>query len=74
MSTNPYLKTAEMLFTILGGPWSYRKSLISYIAGIMAHAKSFTAITNPTVNSYKRLCRVTKLPAILPGPEGIEVP
>ena len=26
-----------------------------YIAGLMAHARSFAAITNPTVNSYKRL-------------------
>lgn len=26
-----------------------------FVAGIMKHAQSFTAITNPTVNSYKRL-------------------
>ena len=27
----------------------------NWIAGIMKHARSFTAITNPSVNSYKRL-------------------
>ena len=26
-----------------------------YIAGLLQHARSFTAITNPTINSYKRL-------------------
>jgi glutamine synthetase len=26
-----------------------------YLAGILAHARSFTAVTNPLVNSYKRL-------------------
>lgn len=28
---------------------------MSYIAGLLKHAKGFTAITNPLVNSYKRL-------------------
>ncbi|MGV3488337.1 MAG: type I glutamate--ammonia ligase [Tuberibacillus sp.] len=28
---------------------------LHFLAGIMEHARSFTAITNPTVNSYKRL-------------------
>ena len=26
-----------------------------YMAGVLRHARSFAAITNPTVNSYKRL-------------------
>ena len=28
---------------------------LSYVGGLLAHARGFTAITNPTVNSYKRL-------------------
>ncbi|PWK15620.1 type I glutamate--ammonia ligase [Tumebacillus permanentifrigoris] len=31
------------------------KTAKHYLAGILAHARSFAAITNPTVNSYKRL-------------------
>ena len=28
---------------------------LSYVGGLLAHARGFTAVTNPTVNSYKRL-------------------
>ncbi|MFC4766413.1 type I glutamate--ammonia ligase [Effusibacillus consociatus] len=31
------------------------KTARQYLAGILAHARGFAAITNPTVNSYKRL-------------------
>ncbi|WP_148228196.1 type I glutamate--ammonia ligase [Syntrophobotulus glycolicus] len=31
------------------------KIAYNYIAGLMKHSRSFTAVTNPTVNSYKRL-------------------
>ncbi|VVB99236.1 Glutamine synthetase [uncultured archaeon] len=31
------------------------KTAMHFIAGIMAHARALAAITNPTVNSYKRL-------------------
>jgi glutamine synthetase len=28
---------------------------LSYVGGLLAHARGFTVVTNPTVNSYKRL-------------------
>ncbi|WP_068142265.1 type I glutamate--ammonia ligase [Limnochorda pilosa] len=37
------------------GPYQLSKTALSFIAGLMEHAPGFTAITNPLVNSYKRL-------------------
>lgn len=36
-------------------PYELSKVCLQYLAGLMAHVKGFTAITNPLVNSYKRL-------------------
>ena len=40
-----------------GRPTAPRLSEIglAYVGGLLAHARGFTAITNPTINSYKRL-------------------
>jgi glutamine synthetase len=35
--------------------WELSKIALHYIGGLLAHARGFTAITNPLVNSYKRL-------------------
>lgn len=35
--------------------WQLSKVALGYIAGILKHAKAFVAVTNPLVNSYKRL-------------------
>jgi glutamine synthetase len=35
--------------------WELSKTALSYIAGLIAHARGFCAVTNPLVNSYKRL-------------------
>lgn len=37
------------------GKWELSKVALSYIAGLLKHARGFCAVTNPLVNSYKRL-------------------
>jgi glutamine synthetase len=37
------------------GPWGLSKTALSYVAGLLEHARGFCAVTNPLVNSYKRL-------------------
>lgn len=37
------------------GDMKLSKTAYQFMAGILKHAKAFTAVTNPTVNSYKRL-------------------
>ena len=37
------------------GPWQLSTDCLYYIGGLLRHAKGFCAITNPLVNSYKRL-------------------
>src|SRR5437762_2093021 len=36
-------------------PWELSDVALSYIAGLLTHARGFCAVTNPLVNSYKRL-------------------
>ncbi|UWG95611.1 type I glutamate--ammonia ligase [Dehalobacter sp. DCM] len=48
-------KNGKNVFYSPEGPMNLSEDAYHYIAGIMHHAKAFTAITNPTVNSYKRL-------------------
>lgn len=37
------------------GKYELSTTALSFLAGLMEHARGFTAITNPLVNSYKRL-------------------
>jgi glutamine synthetase len=57
------MHTHQSLFTSKGdnaffdpdGPWQLSEVARSYIGGLLDHARAFVAVTNPLVNSYKRL-------------------
>lgn len=57
------MHTNQSLFNLDGtnaffdenGPLKLSETAYQYIAGIMKNARGFTAVTNPLVNSYKRL-------------------
>ena len=46
-----------------GDPYKLSKVARGFIAGLLHHAREITAITNPTVNSYKRLIPGFEAPA-----------
>ncbi|WP_047985208.1 type I glutamate--ammonia ligase [Ornithinibacillus californiensis] len=48
-------KNGENAFFDPSGDLQLSKTAFQFIAGIMKHSTDFTAVTNPTVNSYKRL-------------------
>jgi len=40
------------------GPWQLSTVARAYMGGLLEHARAFVAVTNPLVNSYKRLVRL----------------
>lgn len=48
-------RNGENAFFDTSGELQLSETAYQFIAGIIKHATSFTAVTNPTVNSYKRL-------------------
>ncbi|KAB7705568.1 type I glutamate--ammonia ligase [Bacillus aerolatus] len=48
-------KDGENVFYDKNGQLELSNTARQFVAGILKHAPNFTAITNPTVNSYKRL-------------------
>ncbi len=57
MHTNVSLETlsGENAFYDPEGPLQLSETAYYYLGGLIRHARSFAALTNPTVNSYKRL-------------------
>lgn len=48
-------KDGENAFYDPKGRWELSRTALGYIAGLLKHARGFCAVTNPLVNSYKRL-------------------
>lgn len=49
------LKDGKNVFADEGGQYGLSREALYFIGGIMKHVKGMTAVTNPIVNSYKRL-------------------
>ncbi|MBR0081944.1 MAG: type I glutamate--ammonia ligase [Clostridia bacterium] len=66
MHTNMSLfKDGKNIFFDPNGPKQLSKEAYSFIAGILAHVRGMAAITNPLVNSYKRLVPGYEAPCYL---------
>ena len=66
MHTNMSLfKDGENIFYDPNGERGLSKEAYSFIAGILEHVRGFSAITNPLVNSYKRLVPGYEAPCYL---------
>ncbi|NLV57804.1 MAG: type I glutamate--ammonia ligase [Clostridiales bacterium] len=66
MHTNMSLfKDGKNVFFDEKGEKGLSKEAYSFIAGILTHVRGFTAITNPLVNSYKRLVPGYEAPVYL---------
>ena len=66
MHTNMSLfRNGKNAFYDPDAPKGLSKECMSFIAGLLYHVKGFTAITNPLVNSYKRLVPGYEAPCYL---------
>ncbi|MEA4971813.1 MAG: type I glutamate--ammonia ligase [Candidatus Metalachnospira sp.] len=66
MHTNMSLfKDGQNIFFDPNGERKLSKEAYSFIAGLLHHAKGMTAITNPLINSYKRLVPGYEAPCYL---------
>lgn len=58
-------RSKKNLFYDSRGEYGISKIALHFIAGILAHAKALSALTNPSVNSYKRLVPGWEAPVYL---------
>ena len=58
-------KKSQNLFYDAKGKYGISKTAMHFIAGILNHARALAALTNPTVNSYKRLVPGWEAPVYL---------